>query len=127
MHKIELEFGIYPPRGATVAWGARAYYTFKKEPKIDLLWDRQSVAGPEEARRALCAWVNATGLPLLEKELNERFVRTCDDVTVTVTEGGYTLTASPRRSYGYLYLGAWQGAPKEHGTTKKMKKERRSK
>jgi hypothetical protein len=104
---IKLEFGISPPTGITAAWGARALYTWKGGPQIELLWDRQSPYGPEDQRRTLCKWVNEKGLELLKKELDEKFITSKDDATVTVKDGPYTIVASPKRSYGYLYIGAW--------------------
>src|SRR4029077_848011 len=106
--KIKLEFGISPPAGVRAAWGARALYSFRRVPKIDLLWDRQNIVGSEEDRRALSTWINEKGLGLLAAKLDQDFVGTATDKLVTVTDGEYTITANPRRSYGYLYIGAWR-------------------
>ena len=127
------EWGLPPDNYAVVAWGARAIYKFgsrqervqRKVPKsdppryktvnktvtgadIDLLWDRQSmVGGTEKEREQLKNWLNKKGMKLLKKECAaERLMGDCE-TTVWVRDGKFTLYANPRRSYGYLYIGAW--------------------
>lgn len=127
-----LAWGIAPPDGTVAAWGARAIYTEnrtshddrytkrgtrRKVPKapafsIELLWDRQAGAGRNAELQLLQTWINERGLPWLRKECSDRFItRDCDE-TVTMTEGDFTITASPRESCGYLYIGAWYAPSK---------------
>jgi hypothetical protein len=131
--ELRPEWGLPPNPGAIVAWGARAIYKFgarykrvpRKVPKsdpprykyvekmihgadIDLLWDRQSmVGGTEKERKQLQSWLNSKGLKKLKKECEaQRLIGDCE-VTVWVRDGKFVLYANPRRSYGYLYIGAW--------------------
>lgn len=90
-------------------WGGRAiYHPFEG---VDVLWDRQqfnTTDGAKKDRDALWAWIVDKGLPLLRKELARQRIAARDDVLVTVTDRNHTLIANPKRSYGYLYLGAWR-------------------
>jgi len=98
-------FGRNPPEDAETAWGARAIYV-GDPPFIDLLPDRQGwrgEAGP--ARKALAAWVNAKGLPNI-KEACVGLVGSSAEV-VSWTDGSRVIEASPNRSYGHLYLVAY--------------------
>lgn len=111
MAKRKLEFGRQPPRGAKVAWGARAIFKpVSKNPMIDLLWDRQSAFGDEAERQDLVEWVRTTGLPGVEEQLEDQaaYAISTSDEVFRFEEGGYVIEASPQRSGGYLYIGAWK-------------------
>lgn len=110
MNEIKLEWGISPrSKRVTVAWGARAIYQYRRAgPVIDLLWDRQIAVGPKDERDKLCYWVNLTGLELLRRKLDEGVVLASSRETVKILECPYTITASPKGSHGYLYIGAWK-------------------
>lgn len=120
-------WGITPPAGVVAAWGARAIYTenrlaheanyTKRGQKrkrglvnhfdIDLCWDRQGAAGRNGDLEELSKWLNAVALKRLAKECSDRYItRDCEE-WVEFTDGRFTLKASPRASYGYLYIGAW--------------------
>jgi hypothetical protein len=120
-------FGIRPPDGITgAAWGARAIYRLRRErvyrngrpakngaqrtvAEVDLVWDRQSWQGGSNTdRNRLKSWVNKHGLPALRRECAKQYITgDCAEV-VTIERDGYVITASPRESYGYLYIGAWK-------------------
>lgn len=126
-------WGFAPPPEvpAIAAWGARAIYSLPRvnldpprrkrgarkpasrvrvpEATVDLLWDRQGSAGDADGMKLLQDWLNAPGgaLQQLRQRCAKEYVTTdCDDV-ITITDGAFTLIASPRSSYGYLYIGAW--------------------
>jgi len=121
-------WGFPPPSNENVlcAWGARAIYKFnfdrdhrgrREPPMIDLLWDRQDfvphVDAPEvevalvRGKEKLQKWLNTKGLKkLATKCLKECITGDCGDV-VAITDGDFGIIASPRQSYGYLYIGAW--------------------
>jgi hypothetical protein len=128
---LTLAWGGPAPEGATVAWGARAIYSLKHhdtkrawaprgklgrvlvkahtECMIDLLYDRQAGAGGTEAdRAALGAWINRVGIPAIKRACVKSYLTGDSDESVTVERDGYVITASPRSSYGYLYLTAWK-------------------
>ena len=90
-------------------WGARAIYTGQH---IDLLCDRQSMStvmeNDEAARLRLQTWVNKTGLPYLRKQTKNLYQD--EDRTIELTDGSFHIEANPQRSYGYLYIRAWQTA-----------------
>ena len=125
---MKLEWGLNPvPEGVTAAWGARAIYGLehrrndyfnngnrRKTPKmetvaiIELLWDRQAmVGGSDDERKALAAWVNKVGMDALRKTCALKYITAECDKTVEIHGGGYTIKASPRASYGYLYIAAY--------------------
>jgi hypothetical protein len=114
------------PDGALVAWGARAIYrltdvstptrrdyrgrvtaraTSRTVAEIDIPYDRQDRIGGYD--RGFGAWLNKTALPALRKWCVKSYVTTDSADVFTLTDGSYTLTASPRASFGYLYLTAW--------------------
>lgn len=128
---LTLAFGLQPPPAVPLAWGARAIYKLgsheekffgngkrRKTPKtvmsasIDLLWDRQDVArdpakATERDAAALEQWLDKIGLPQLRKLCVEKYLTGDSEDEVEVASDGYALKASPRASYGYLYIVAW--------------------
>ena len=111
MAKKKLEFGRQPPKAAKVAWGARAIFKpISKNPMIDILFDRQDAFGDEKERQDLVEWVKATGLPSLEKIIDEKasYSTSKSREVFEFEDGGYSLEASPQGSGGYLYIVAWK-------------------
>lgn len=109
--KKKLEFGRQPPKSAEVAWGARAIFKpISKNPMIDILWDRQDAFGDEKELQSLVEWVKTTGLPNLEKIIDEKasFSTSTSREVFKFNDGGYVLEASPQGSAGYLYIGVWK-------------------
>ena len=120
-------WGLTPPPGVTAAWGARAIYTANREaykanhtktgakrkrglvPEffVELLYDRQGAAGNAEDLEALSAWINKVGLPKLREMCSEQYVTPDSNDAVSFSQGRFEINASPRSSYGYLYIGAW--------------------
>jgi hypothetical protein len=116
---LKLKFGMQPPAGVKIAWGARAIYSLERlcnsgDLGIDILFDRQDIqGGTEEDRFRLVEVVNTTLLPDLRRECRSRYVEPFSVETVVVEtvvgeHESYKLVASPLRSYGYLYIGAWK-------------------
>jgi hypothetical protein len=89
-------------------WGGRAI--FRNPDNIDILWDRQQFNNVDNKKNceALWTWIQGKGLPRLRKELVAQGVSTRDDALVTVADRHGQLIANPRKSHGYLYLGAWR-------------------
>jgi hypothetical protein len=56
-----------PPR-LVAMWSARAIYTVKPEPFIDILPDRQYMYGANQSQEAkdLCEWLNKKGIRSLQ-------------------------------------------------------------
>lgn len=102
-------FGLRPniEPSPDLYWGCRAI--FRAPDDIDVLWDRQQFNkdGDKHTTDALWQWINAKGLPRLRKELVKQHVSTRDDILVTAADRKYTIIANPKRSHGYLYIGAW--------------------
>jgi hypothetical protein len=109
-----------------MAWGARAIYKLESittkrtrkvagkvqrynatmtEVTIDVLADRQQVVGgtPEE-QQAMCSYINRRVIAQLRKQCRDKYLVGDSEETLCFVEGGYTVTASPRASYGYLYI-----------------------
>lgn len=112
MAKKALEFGLQPPKGTKVAWGARAIFKpIHQNPMIDILWDRQDAFGPQEEREALVGWVKDRGLPEIERQISDHpklFTLTREKALFKFREGDYVIEANPKASAGYLYIGAWK-------------------
>lgn len=106
--KLTVQWGLQPPETAIGAWGARAIYT--PPDGIDLVYDRKSVAGAHED---VIKWLSRTGLEKLRKLLRGARLGQDSDEMVYVSDGRFTLAATPRRSFGYLFIGAWEEAGKE--------------
>ena len=114
-------------------WGARAIYISRI---IDLLPDRQSwtvasasqrqgkgqrFRGPlsgrdDEKLDRLKIWINAKGLPFLQKEATTLYGD--ENRVVAMDDGLFHIEASPQSSHGYLYIRAWELRPqqRERGT-----------
>jgi len=128
---LALDWGLQPPPTTPLAWGARAIYKLgsheekffengkrRKNPKtvtrasIDLLWDRQGssrdeASTTEKDQKALLQWVDNIGLPELRKLCVAKYLSGSSEDEVEFASDGYAIKASPRASYGYLYLVAW--------------------
>jgi hypothetical protein len=102
-----VSWGRSAPEGTNndAAWGARAIF---QRGFIDLLPDRQDVAGTRENVLTLNKWINSVGLKRLNK-LVERLSGSSSEV-VSFDDGPFHIEASPQSSYGYLYIGAWSVA-----------------
>lgn len=115
----DILFGIRPASDRRCWWGARAIYTGRS---IDLLRDRQQMIGEPDAREALGSWLNLKALPLLRSLASERSLpATHEDSLVVISGDGFCLHASPRASYGYLYIGAWDDPTAEHGLSVRVR------
>jgi len=105
----KLSWGLQPPEGVSVAWGARAIF---EKGQIDLLWDRTSTMGDEKEVKKLGKWLNTKGLKGIRREVKN--LQTNAEYTVIYKDDKYTIRANPRRSYGYLYLCAFPNSEKEN-------------
>ena len=124
--EITLKCGLPGPVTADAAWGCRAIFhglrrTQKthrddgrrmKHPRsvldvdLDYLYDRKDCQGDDGHKKALCTWLDLHGLKLLRKALVKQGIDPADEQVITLSESVYTLRASPRKSYGYLYVTA---------------------
>lgn len=117
---IKLEFGISPKEPAEWAWGARAIFRREgKEVVIDLVFDRCAWGGEANdmsstlkdkgahLRRQVADWIGRKGGKLFEKMVRDGAIYPDDQAEVIQTIDGYDVTVSPRKSFGYLYIGIW--------------------
>lgn len=102
----------------------------RTEASIDLPYDRHEMIGPTDAptveaapslageaaraaaeaeRKALAKWIDKVGIPAVRKWCVKAYVTGDSEERFTMQSDGYTITASPRASYGYLYICAWKG------------------
>lgn len=113
-----MSWGLSPGnRGsaAVVWWGARAIYD-SRSCDIDLLWDRMAWNGLGEGKeppKDLAQWIDKKGLPKLRKLVKKHCVDGNEDFNLVVQSDEFALVANPRKSCGYLYIGAWKRAPNE--------------
>jgi len=98
-------FGRQPPATAVRAWGARAIY---QNLRVELLHDRQSWKPDEQPPFEFEEWVNQIGLPWLRQECRDRYLRGDSSDVVSKSDGPYTIEASPNRSFGYIYIVAYE-------------------
>jgi hypothetical protein len=92
---------------AKFCWGARAIYKLNfEEVLIDILHDRQSWAGEHTTkdRISLSTWLNTKALNHLKVKLAKRGIGSASSESESIEGDGFCLCASPRASYGYLYL-----------------------
>lgn len=96
----------YPIENTLRYWGARAIYdnNGRSEPGFGLLPDRQTTDG--EITQTFMDWVNKRALPWLREQIKSRYISTSSDEVLELREFKFYLVASPRASYGYLYIGA---------------------
>jgi hypothetical protein len=100
-------FGRRAPETAVRAWGARAIY---QSQRIELVWDRQSWQPDQKPPQEFEDWINEIGLPWLRQECKDLYLRGDSSDVLTKNDGPYTIEASPQRSFGYLYIVAYERA-----------------
>jgi len=124
---MSLQFGLQPSPDAKMAWGARAIFaretrtiqqkrrvrsvsgqmvtrltTVRKSAMVvDLVWNRTSVM-PAEFPKALKKKVEQ-GMKWVRKEAQNLSPEDETEIRKDLG-GGFTVRASPRRSFGYLYI-----------------------
>lgn len=98
-----MTFGIdMKARGHEVWWGARAILS---NGYVDVVWDRcQMVGGTDAERSALARWIDKVGMPAIRKLA--KAMTGDQDFEERFEQGGYFIVANPKRSHGYLYIGA---------------------
>jgi hypothetical protein len=102
----DLDWGISPPTERVIAGGARAIY--KCPDGIDLVWDRMGMqGGTEEQRKQFGTWLDKKGIPALKEQLRKEYLSSSDDKYINIHLDGWFITANPRGSCGYLYIGAF--------------------
>ena len=101
----QFRWGLTPlPEGELLAaWGARAIFQHRE---LDFLHDRQQALGPEKLRAILGKWIDRTGLPELKKHIKRNGWSSSTQDVFELNVGPFMLKASPRGSYGYMYLTA---------------------
>lgn len=98
-------------------WGARGIYTPSQRWVLDIPMDRaQFTPDPGNNFSMLGKWVRETGYPQLLEKLKSHYLPVDSGEVITIKQRDYTLMASPQRSYGYLYIGAWRYDPVKDGT-----------
>jgi hypothetical protein len=105
-----LSFGLNPPDGVDTAWGAR--WIIGPDGWVDQVWDRTDAIGPDDRRHQLLGYLDdhVRDAPQQKaRQLLERGeLRWSQDTTVTLYDDEVvTVVGNPRRSFGYLYVGAW--------------------
>ena len=101
----QFRWGLTPlPEGELLAaWGARAIFQHRE---LDFLHDRQQALGSEKTRAILGKWIDRVGLPELKKHIKKNGWSSSTKEVFELNRGPFMLKASPRGSYGYMYLTA---------------------
>jgi hypothetical protein len=106
----QLSFGLNPPDGVETAWGAR--WIIDPDGSVDQVWDRTDAIGPDDRRGSLLGYLD-THVGDRPREAARTLLRSGElswssDATVTLYDDDVvTVVGNPRRSFGYLYVGAW--------------------
>ncbi len=98
------------PPGLTAMWSARAIYTVKPEPYIDILPDRQCMYGENQSQEAkdLCEWLNKAGIKGLQSMCKQLGIAPNESRIVEYSGDGFIIRGNPNSSYGYLYIVAYR-------------------
>jgi hypothetical protein len=104
MSKLEWELRPFRKMDVLAAYGARTIF---QRSEIEFLRDRQQFLGNEEQREALCNWINNKALPAMKTHIRENFWDQETDEIFTLNDWPFVLEASPKCSYGYLYISAY--------------------
>lgn len=98
-----------PPTLAAM-WSARAIYSVKPEPFVDILHDRQCMHGENQNQEAkdLCNWLNAEGIKGLQSVCKQVYLKSDESRIVEYSSKGFIIQATPNASYGYLYIVAYR-------------------
>lgn len=106
MNMNELNWGYRPFRSidTLAVYGARTIF---QNGSIEFLHDRQQFLGSEAAKSVLCKWINSKALPELKKYIREKGWTTATEEVFSFEKGAFAMDASPRASYGYIYLTAY--------------------
>lgn len=98
-----------PPTLAAM-WSARAIYSVKPEPFVDILHDRQWMCGEKQSQEAkdLCDWLNKEGIKGLQSVCKRTGLTQNESRIVEFSSKGYIIQATPNASYGYLYIVAYR-------------------
>jgi len=86
-------------------WGARAIYD-PKNFEIGFLPDRIEVINPEKFE-PLKEWLKRTGLAAIRARIHSAKLKESSNEELGYSEDGFTIKATPRGSYGYMYLVAY--------------------
>ena len=115
--ELHISFGLARalPRGATIAWGARAIQAPRRgavPPSFSLLHDRQGWIGSTDDQQAFTPLLKAA-LPIARKHyqqlVEEHRIRPDEDEVYTLyQDSGMQIVASTNGSHGYVYLAAWR-------------------
>lgn len=110
MTRPQLQFGLTDaiPEGVATAYGARWIIS---SGVVDVVWDRQSTAGPDVDRltTALDRGILKTAIANTNRLLVKGHLTPRDTSTVVLFEDkDYVVKANPRASGGYLYVCAYE-------------------
>lgn len=95
------------PAGVTTYWSARAIYSWSEgSPVVDILPDRQSMAGHEDeaAAKRLTNWLNTEGLAGIRDVCLRENLQPNEARAVSYSSGRFKISGTPNGSYGYLYI-----------------------
>ncbi len=100
-------FDLPPTLGAM--WSARAIYSVKPEPFVDVLHDRQWMCGENQSQEAkdLCNWLNSAGIKGLQSVCKRTGLTQDESCIVEYSSKGFKILGTPNASYGYLYIVAY--------------------
>jgi hypothetical protein len=130
---MEHWFGLPLPEGVNAVrhWGARAILRLDRHVRpikrkgrivgrdyttttvIEMVPDRSQYRGSDiesPEAKAFFRWLDKTALPQLRKDADKRGLAPDDELMLMIDDGCYHLRANPRKSYGYLYIVAWEDA-----------------
>jgi hypothetical protein len=105
-------FGERAPEGARATYGCRAILCGRGDQQyVDIPFDRQQ-ATPEPVPEVFAKWLCGSFSDWLNPKPRSRkqkigYVDPASDEIFTFDDGPFHAKACAKRSYGYLYVGAW--------------------
>lgn len=104
---VNLQWGGFYPVEAKAAFGSRMIY---ENGRVDLVSGRSKMVGDDQLfKNHLFNIIERQQLiELVKSNLSELSIKPdCDDYLVITDESNFCLTATPNKSFGYLYLSIW--------------------
>jgi hypothetical protein len=99
-------WGGFAPERAKTMYAARSIWNSFQE-HFDIVPNRRTYVGSEEATDELHKWLWEEGHAMLNKAFLNNDIRGSSDEYVLVKQGKFVMLGTPNQSHGYAYISAW--------------------
>ena len=105
---LEIGWGLQPPSGVQMAWGARAIWPSEDVGFVpDRISFKYGTSQDYKLRNKLYSFLKNGAIDKLKKTMKSERLSSSESKLITIQFGGFTLEANPNSSHGYLYMGCW--------------------